>query len=194
MRYAIARFYLIAPMLLLGMGPTLLSCAAKKQSYTVPSVTKDIERGMRKTRKLKAQGDLKKASELLLALTRRVLKEFPPATLTQEPVKKLLGLLEWMANMCLDRSLELKNESVSAAEDSLSRKFLAWSNEHRGNMSKLRALIPRLKKAAVAARRAAPMGPAAAPGPKARPRPAGAMQPAPDEPRLPSGEPGAEPQ
>lgn len=179
--------------LIAGVG--LLSCAPKKRTYTVPQVTKEIESGIRKAQSLKRKGELKEASEFALELTKKVLKEFPQATLTQEPVKKLTNALEWMANMCLDRSLELKNESVSAAQDDLSKKFRAWSDEHRNNMSKLRAMIPQLKKAAVAARRTPPMRPAAQPGSKARPRPAGmdAMQPAPDDPRVPAREPGAEP-
>jgi len=186
----------ILPMTLilaLGVSVGLVSCAPKKRTFTVPQVSKEIETGIRKTQKLKRKGDLKEASELALELTRRVLKVFPQATLTQEPVKKLMNALEWMANMCLDRSLELKNESVSADQDDLSKTFRAWSDEHRQNMSKLRAMIPQLKKAAVAARRAAPMRPTTAP--KGDPRPAGgdAMQPSPDEPRTPAGEPGAEP-
>lgn len=184
----------LALVLFVGMG--LLACAPKKRTYTVPQVTKEIEDGIRKTQKLKGAGELKEASELALKLTYQVLKEFPQTTLTQEPVKKLMTTLEWMANMCLDRSLELKNESVSAAQDDLSKTFRAWSDEHRANLSKLRAMVPQLKKAAVAARRAASMRPTAEPKGKARPRPAGtdAMQPAPDEPRVPAGEPGAEPQ
>jgi hypothetical protein len=181
--------------LVLGISVGPMSCAPQKRTYTVPHVTKEIETGIRKARKLKRSGDLKDASEFVLELTGRVLKEFPSATLTQEPVKKLVNALEWMANMCLDRSLELKNESVSATQDSLSKKFRIWSDEHRQNMSKLRAMIPRLKKAAVAARRAAPRPTGEAKG-KASPRPAGgdAMQPTPDDPRSPASEPGAEPQ
>lgn len=182
--------------LVLCAGVGLLSCAPKKRTYTVPQVTKEIENGIRKTQKLKSSGELKEASEFALKLTKRVLKEYPQATLTQEPVKKLVTTLEWMANMCLDRSLELKNESVSADQDDLSKKFRAWSDVHRANMAKLRSMVPQLKKAAVAARRAAPMRPAPEPTTKARPRPAGgdAMQPTPDDPRAPGGEPGAEPQ
>lgn len=185
-------------LLVLGVSVGLLSCAPKKRTFTVPQVTKEIENGIRKAQKLKRKGDLKKASEFILELTGRVLKEFPQSTLTQEPVSKLMNTLEWMANMCLDRSLELKNESVSAAQDDLSKKFTAWSSEHRANMSKLRAMIPQLKKAAVAAREAA-MRPTAQPKGKARPRPAGgdSMQPTPDDPRTPARtparEPGAEP-
>lgn len=187
-------------LLVLGVSVGLLSCAPKKRTFTVPQVTKEIENGIRKAQKLKRKGDLKDASEFVLELTNRVLKEFPQSTLTQEPVTKLMNALEWMANMCLDRSLELKNESVSASQDDLSKKFTAWSSEHRANMAKLRAMIPRLKKAAVAAREAAAaMRPRAEPKGKARPRPAGgdSMQPAPDDPRTPSRtpsrEPGAEP-
>lgn len=179
---------------LLGVSIGLLSCAPKKRTFTVPQVTKEIESGIRKTQALKRKGELKEASELALELSKRVLKEFP-ATLTQEPVTKLMNALEWMANMCLDRSLELKNESVSASQDDMSTTFRAWSDEHRANMSKLRAMIPRLKKAAVAARRAAPMRPAPSPDAMERPRPASgdSMQPAPDDPRTPAREPGAEP-
>lgn len=181
--------------LVLGASVGLVSCASKKRTYTVPVVTKEIESGIRKTRKLKRRGDLKEASEYALGLAKRVLKEYPQSTLTQEPVRKLMNTLEWMANMCLDRSLELKNESVSAAQDDLSTKFRAWSDEHRANMAKLRDMIPRLIKAAVAARRAAPMRPTTDPEGEARPRPDGgdAMQPAADDPRAPAREPGAEP-
>ncbi len=179
--------------LALGVSVGLLSCAPKKRTYTVPHVTKEIVNGIRKAEKLKRKGDLKDASEFVLELTGRVLKEYPTATLTQEPVKKLVNALEWMANMCLDRSLELKNEAVSASEDDLSKKFRAWSDVHRANMSKLRDMIPRLKKAAVAARRAAPR-PTTTPEDKARPAGDDAMQPTPDDPRTPAREPGAEPQ
>ncbi len=183
-----------ALVLVLGVSVGLVSCASKKRTYTVPMVTKDIESGIRKAQKLKRTGSLKDASEFIIELTTRVLKEYPQATLTQEPVKKLVNALEWMANMCLDRSLELKNESVSAAQDSLSKTFRVWSDEHRASMAKLRNMIPRLKKAAVAARRAAPRPSGEAKG-KTSPRPAGgdAMQPTPDDPRTPAGEPGAEP-
>lgn len=177
----------------LGVGVGLVSCTPKKRTFTVPQVTKEIETGIRKTQKLKRSGDLKEASELAIELSKRVLKEFPQATLTQEPVKKLMNALEWMANMCLDRSLELKNESVSADQDDLSKTFRAWSDEHRENMAKLRAMIPQLKKAAVAARRAAPMRPTTKPKGGARPAGGDAMQPTPDEPRTPAREPGAEP-
>ncbi|MFH2010939.1 MAG: hypothetical protein ABI333_30345 [bacterium] len=189
----------------LGLGVTLiaLSCAPKKRSYTVPAVTKEIEGGIREAQALKNKGKLKKASENILKLTAAVLKEYPQATLTQEPVKKLIAALEWMANMCLDRSLELKNESVSSEQDGLSKKFRAWSDEHRTNMSKLREMVPSLTKAEVAARRAAPKDPMTAPKdpmtapkgptgePKTEPRatdPRGQpMQPAPDDPREPTG-------
>ncbi len=192
----VGKFKVLSTALVLGLsvGVSLVSCAAKKRTYTVPLVTKDIESGIRKTKKLKQTGSLKDASEFILELSVRVLTEYPQATLTQEPVKKLVNALEWMSNMCLDRSLELKNEAVSASQDNLPKKFRVWSDEHRANMAKLRNMVPRLKKAAVAARRAAPR-PGAEPKGKARPRPAGgdAMQPTPDDPRTPAGEPGAEP-
>jgi hypothetical protein len=179
-----------ALVVMLGATVGLVSCTPKKRSYTIPQVTKEIEDGVRKTKKLKRGGDLKEASELILALTKQVLKRFPRATLTQEPVRRLMNALEWMANMCLDRSLELKNEAVSATQDDLSKKFLAWSNEHRKNMSKLRDMIPQLMKAAVAARQAAAMRPTAEPKGKAG---GDSMQPAPDDPDAPAREPGAEP-
>ncbi len=174
-------------------------CAPKKKVYTVPKVTDEIEGTIRQARKLKARGKLKQASKKLLSLADAVLKEYPRATLTQEPVEKLVNTLEWIANLSLDRSLELKNESVSAAQDELSERFRAWSEKHRENMAALRKLLPSLKKATVEARRPPPR-----PGAKARPapdsaapgsRPAGdePTQPRPDEPRLPSDEPGAEP-
>jgi len=190
-----SRILLTALVCLVGASIGLLSCAPKKRTFTVPQVTKEIENGIRKTQALKRKGDLKKSSELALELSKRVLNEFPRATLTQEPVTKLMNALEWMANMCLDRSLELKNESVSADQDDMSKTFRAWSDEHRANMSKLRAMIPQLNKAAVAARQAAPVRPAPSPDAMARPRPAGgdSMQPAPDDPRTPAREPGAEP-
>jgi hypothetical protein len=175
----------------IGIGVMLvaLSCAPKKRSYTVPVVTKEIESNIREAQSLKNKGKLKKASENFLKLTKAVLKEYPQATLTQEPVKKLITALEWMANMCLDRSLELKNESVSSEQDEMSKTFRKWSDVHRENMSKLRNLMPSLQKAAVAARRAAAKGPTGEPKSKARPtdpknQP---MQPAPDDPREPTG-------
>lgn len=179
--------------LVLGAGVlAAAACTPKKRVYTVPSVTKEIEDGVRQARRFKAKGKLKAASRRLLALGKAVRGEYPQATLTQEPVKRLLDALEWIANLCLDRSLELKNESVSATQDDLSVQFRKWSDEHRENMTAIRKILPRLPKAAVAARQA----PAARPAAKARPRPSGAgsaepgagEQPRPAEPRMPSGD------
>jgi len=180
-----------SPFLLL-VAFALAACAPKKKVYTVPSVTKEIEGGVRQARRLKARGKLAAASRKLLKLSKAVRTEYPEATLTQEPVKKLMDALEWIANLCLDRSLELKNESVSATQDDLSVQFRKWSDLHRENLTELRKLLPRLPKAAVAARQP----PAARPSAKSRPRPAGAgspapgarEQPRPEEPRMPSGD------
>ncbi len=162
-----------AAVLALGVFVATPGCTPTKKVYTIPSVTKDIEGSIRSARSLKSSGKLKQASERLLKVSNAVLKEYPQTTLTQEPVKKLLTALEWMANMCLDRSLELKNEAVSAAEDDLSKTFRKWSDVHRENLSAIRKMLPNLKKAAVAARRPPP----ARPGSKARPAPASGGEP-----------------
>lgn len=160
------RFASLVPVLALAL---LAGCAAKKQTYTVPQVTSDIEGAVRRVTELKSTGKLEQASRLLLTITRRVLSEFPEATITQEPVKKLLDALDWMANLCLDRSLELKNEAVSSSEDKLSRQFRVWADEHRDNLVKLRKLLPSFKSAQVAPR---PGGPTGEPKGKGQPRPA----------------------
>lgn len=159
---------------ILAMAP---ACAPQKRTYTVPSVTKEIEGSVRQARKLKDQGKLKDASKLLLKVGRAVLSEYPQTTVTQEPVKKLLEALQWIANLSLDRSLELRNEAVSSEEDKLSKDFAAWADEHRENASKIRDLLPRLRQA-----EATPARPAGGGDPKA-PRPAGAGEPG--EPREP---------
>ena len=160
----------LALLIPLALGLALVAgCAAKKTTYTIPQVTSDIEGAVRKVTELKTAGKLEQASRLLSAVTRRVLSEFPEATITQEPVKKIIDALDWMANLCLDRSLELKNEAVSASEDKLSKQFRMWSDEHRENLVKLRKLLPSLKAAQVAPR---PGGPTGEPKGKTAPRPA----------------------
>jgi len=160
----------LALLLPLTLGLALVAgCAAKKITYTIPQVTSDIEGAVRKVTELKNAGNLEQASRVLSGVTRRVLSEFPEATITQEPVKKIMDALDWMANLCLDRSLELKNEAVSAAEDQLSKQFRMWSDEHRESLVKLRKLLPSLKAAQVAPR---PGGPTGEPKGKTAPRPA----------------------
>jgi hypothetical protein len=167
--------------LVLGLA-LVAACAPKKKTYTVPQVTSDIEGALKKVRDLKGAGKLDQASKVLVAISKAVLNDFPEATVTQEPVKKLLEVLDWMANLCLDRSLELKNEAVSPAEDKQSRQFRQWSDDHRENLVKLRKLLPTLQAAQVAPRPGAgPAGPAADP-----------MRESPSQPRdsVPSMDPG----
>lgn len=184
----------VAVGLVLGTCLVVWGCSTKKRTYTIPEVTKEINTAINKTERLKRQGELIKAAKTLNAITAKVMNEFPEATLTQEPIKKLVLTLQWLANLCLDRALELKQEAVTDAQEDQSANLRKWSDQQKKWATQLRDKIPNLKKAEVAARRApprpTPMRPAPTPGERpADMRPTGPSptQPSPEEPREPAG-------
>ena len=199
MHSARASLLSIAVGLVLGTCLVVWGCTPKKKAYTIPEVTKEINTAIQKTQRLKRKGELYEAAKVLNAITAKVFNDFPEATLTQEPVKKLMLTLDWLANLCLDRSLELKNEAVTDEQEDQSANLRKWSDKQKEWAAKLRNKIPNLKKAQVAARRAAPRPTPMRPTPPVerpadmRPADMGAgMQPAPEEPREPAGaEPGS---
>jgi hypothetical protein len=182
---------IIRAVLGLALALGFVACGQKKISYTIPQVTQTIEDDVRQVRDLKNRGKLAKASEQLAKIAKRVITEFPEATVTQEPVKKLIDALDWMSNLCLDKALELKQESITGAEDKLSKKFQEWADEHRESVVKLRRMLPNLKSAQVAPRATPPARPGDATPPPAMAPDAAGMEPGAAGMEPGAGEPGA---
>ena len=142
-------------------------CAARKKAYTTPQVKEAILKAIRKAKKLRREGRLDKASDVILKEGRRVLKEYPQAVLTRKLVKKLLRMSTRIGNLCLDYGQQLTQEAVSDRMWRLADKYKKRYEKHQEPNRKLRELYSRLPETSVTAK--TPAVPAAQPTTDATP-------------------------
>ena len=128
------------------------ACHPTKKVYTIPTVKDAILTAIQKARKERRKGRLDKASDILLAEGKRVLKEYPTAVLRPKTVKKLWRMSRKIGNLCLDYSQELIQEAVSDKMWKLSNVYKKRYAKHQKLNRKLRELIARLPKTEVTAK------------------------------------------
>ncbi len=131
---------------------TTAACHPTKKVYTIPTVKDAILTAIQKARKERRQGHLDKASDILLAEGRRVLKEYPTAVLRPKTVKKLWRMSRKIGNLCLDYGQELIQEAVSDKMWKLSDVYKKRHAAHQKLNRKLRQLMARLPKTEVTAK------------------------------------------
>ncbi len=127
-------------------------CSSRKKAYTVPQVKQAVRKAIRKAKRLRREGKLDKASDVILAEGRRMLKEYPQAVLNRKLVKKFLRMSVRIGNLCLDYGQQLTQEAVSNRMWRLADKYKKRYEQHQKLNRKLRELYNRLPETAVTAR------------------------------------------
>jgi hypothetical protein len=130
----------------------MFSCNNKKVAYTIPRVKGEIAKARKSALHYKRQGELEKASKVILKTGKKILQTYPKATLTYETVKRFLRTAIRIGNLCLDRGQELQQEAVSNRMWKLAEVFKKRHKKHQGLNRKLRKLLPSLPKAEVSAK------------------------------------------
>ncbi|MCD6499870.1 MAG: hypothetical protein J7M25_16375 [Deltaproteobacteria bacterium] len=149
-------------MAMLATGLLATGCA-HHAVYTIASVKSQIDESIQDAYKYRRTGKLAKASDILLAQDKRVLKEYPKSVLTYKTVKKLLKASIKIGNLCLDYGEELLQDAVSNKMWALSTAYKKRHAKHQKMNGKLRALLPSLPKTTVSAAKPAATAVPAAP-------------------------------
>lgn len=151
-----------------SLGAVFLACNNNKVNYTIPKVKGEIAEARREALHHRRKGELIKASKVILKAGKKILNEYPKATMSQETVKRFLRTAVRIGNLCLDKGQELQQEAISDRMWKLSAAYKKRHQRHRKLNKKLRELIPTLPESEVSAK----ARPTALPAPGTAPRPA----------------------
>lgn len=130
-------FTWLFPFLALGLFGA--ACTKKPKSYTLENVNAELNARQKEIVSLRKDGKLEKSANLALRTGNDILNVYPPATMYREEVAKVVSVMGFLARICTDKALHIRNESMKPEE---SRKFTKLSDDLYAMIDDIRKKMP----------------------------------------------------
>lgn len=114
-------------------------CTKKQESYTLENVNAKLKEREKEIITLRKKGQLEKSANLAVKTGNEILNVFPPATMYRENVAKIVSVMGFLARLCSDKALHIRNESVNPEQ---SQKYTKLSDELHTMVDEIRRKMP----------------------------------------------------
>ena len=114
-------------------------CTKKQESYTLANVNAKLKEREKEIITLRKKGQLEKSANLAVKTGNEILNVFPPATLYRENVANIVSVMGFLARLCTDKALHIRNESVNPEE---SQRYTKLSDELYAMVDEIRRKMP----------------------------------------------------
>ncbi len=129
---------LLVLVILVG-GVWMAGCTKKQEGYTLENVNAKLQEREREIIALRKKGKLEKSANLALRTGNEILNVFPPATMYRENVQKIVSAMGFLARLCGDKALHIRNESVNPED---SQKYTKLSDDLYAMVEEIRRKMP----------------------------------------------------
>ncbi len=92
------------------------ACTKKEKVYTLENVRQEINESHRDILRLRKKGELEKSAQLALETGRRINGTYPLNTMYREDVSKITSVMGFLARLCSDKAMHIRNESLKPAD------------------------------------------------------------------------------
>ena len=123
----------------LALGALGTGCTKKQKSYTLESVNAELAQRQKEIVSLRKNGKLEKSANLALKTASDILNVYPLSTMYREEVSKVLSVMGFLARICTDRALHIRNESMNPEG---SKKFTKLSDDLYAMIDDIRRKMP----------------------------------------------------
>lgn len=123
----------------LALGLFGAACTKKQKSYTLENVNAELTSRQKEIVALRKKGKLEKSANLALRTGNDILNVYPPATMYREEVAKVVSVMGFLARICTDKALHIRNESMKPEE---SKKFTKLSDDLYAVIDEIRRKMP----------------------------------------------------
>jgi len=110
----------------LALGLFGVACTKKQKSYTLENVNAELNARQKEIVSLRKKGKLENAANLALRTGNDILNVYPLSTMHREEVAKVVSVMGFLARICTDKALHIRNESMKPEE---SKKFTKLSDD-----------------------------------------------------------------
>ena len=115
------------------------ACTKKQKSYTLESVNAELAKSQKQIVKLRKKGKLEQSASLALDTGNKILKVYPVSTMYRENVSKIVSVMGFVARICTDKALHIRNESMKPKE---SQKYTKLSDDLYAMVDEIRRKMP----------------------------------------------------
>lgn len=132
------RKLLVVMSLILGFSG-IFACTKKQEGYTLESVNAKLQEREKEIISLRKKGKLENSANLAIKTGNEILNVFPMATMYRENVAKIVSAMGFLARLCSDKALHIRNESVNPEE---SQKYSKLSDDLYAMVDEIRRKMP----------------------------------------------------
>ncbi|MBU1068675.1 hypothetical protein KJ975_03815 [Myxococcota bacterium] len=124
---------------ILAVGLFGMACTKKQKSYTLENVNEELISRQKEIVALRKKGKLEKSANLALKAAGDILNVYPMATMYRENVSRVVSVMGFLARLCNDKALHIRNESMNPEE---SRKYNKLSDDLYSMIDDIRKKMP----------------------------------------------------
>ena len=123
----------------LVLGAFGAGCTKKQKSFTLENVNAELAERQKEIVALRKKGKLEKSANLALKTASDILNVYPLSTMYREEVSKVLSVMGFLARICTDKALHIRNESMNPED---SKKFTKLSDDLYSMIDDIRRKMP----------------------------------------------------
>ncbi len=123
----------------LAVGLFGAACTKKQKSYTLENVNEELMSRQKEIVSLRKKGKLEKSANLALKTAGDILNVYPMATMYRENVSRVVSVMGFLARLCNDKALHIRNESMNPEE---SKKYNKLSDDLYSMIDDIRKKMP----------------------------------------------------
>jgi uncharacterized pyridoxamine 5'-phosphate oxidase family protein len=123
----------------LAVGLFGTACTKKQKSYTLENVNEELMSRQKEIVSLRKKGKLEKSANLALKTAGDILNVYPMATMYRENVSRVVSVMGFLARLCNDKALHIRNESMNPEE---SKKYNKLSDDLYSMIDDIRKKMP----------------------------------------------------
>ena len=116
-----------------------VACTKKQKSYTLESVNEELMQRQKEIVALRKKGKLEKSANLALLAGNDILNVYPLSTMYRENVSRVVSVMGFLARLCTDKALHIRNESMNPEE---SKKYNKLSDDLYSAIDDIRKKMP----------------------------------------------------
>lgn len=114
-------------------------CTKKQEGYTLENVNARLQEREKEIISLRKKGKLEQSANLALKTGNEILNVYPPSTMYRENVLKVVSAMGFLARLCSDKALHVRNESVNPEA---SQKYSKLSDDLYAMVEEIRRKMP----------------------------------------------------
>ncbi|PKN23433.1 MAG: hypothetical protein CVU65_14100, partial [Deltaproteobacteria bacterium HGW-Deltaproteobacteria-22] len=124
---------------ILAIGLFGTACTKKQKSYTLENVNEELLSRQKEIVALRKKGKLEKSANLALKAAGDILNVYPMATMYRENVSRVVSVMGFLARLCNDKALHIRNESMNPED---SKKYNKLSDDLYSMIDDIRRKMP----------------------------------------------------